>query len=124
MDSLSVKRDAGCYLTQRLAGAQPVREEALTMPDQFDHGCGQMTYQEPLCTSALRAAVPPVRRYRVAAMPQPLTAVGDSPREAEVLWQKTRAHLLEEATVAAQDTGLPPADKQHHRRRIRRAAPS
>src|SRR5688572_30936935 len=73
MDSLSVKRDAGCYLTQRLAGAQPVREEALTMPDQFDHGCGQMTYQEPLCTSALRAAVPPVRRYRVAAMPQPPT---------------------------------------------------
>jgi hypothetical protein len=39
-----------------------------------------------------------------------VTAVGDSPREAEVLWQKTRAHLLEEATVAAQDTGLPPAD--------------
>jgi hypothetical protein len=52
-----------------------------------------------------------------------VTAVGDSPREAEVLWQKTRAHLLEEATVAAQDTGLPPADWQHHRRRIRRAAP-
>jgi len=39
-----------------------------------------------------------------------VTAVGDSPREAEVLWQKTRAHLLEEATVAAQDTGLLPAD--------------
>jgi len=39
-----------------------------------------------------------------------VTAVGDSPGEAEVLWQKTRARLLEEATVAAQDTGLPPAD--------------
>ncbi len=38
-----------------------------------------------------------------------VTAVGDSPEEAEALWQKTRAHLLEEATVAARDTGLAPA---------------